>query len=95
MSVPFRYDPKNVCRTFRQMTNKIMKFDRYKDLRDDSKTLENEKNAKTTRVRLPDLPARISEIHIDDFIRFTYVILHISRDNSKMEEINKRPYTTE
>ena len=83
MSVPFRYDPKDVCRTFRQMTNEIKKFVGYKDLRDDSKTFKNEKNTRTTGVRLPDLPARISEIHIDDFLRFTYVILHISRYNLK------------
>ena len=63
------------------MTNEIKKFVGYKDLREDSKTLENEKNTRTTGVRLQDLSARISEIHIDDFLRFTYVILHISRDN--------------
>ena len=43
MSVPFRYDPKDVYQTFRQMTNEIMKFVIYKDRRHDSKTLKNGK----------------------------------------------------
>ena len=42
-----------------QTDDERKKFVGYKDLRDDSKTLENEKNARTTSVRLQVLPARI------------------------------------
>ena len=61
------------------MTNEIKNFVGYKDLRDDSKTLENEKNTRTTGDRLPVLPARLSEILIDDFLHFTRYFTYFTR----------------
>ena len=47
------------------------------------------KNTRTTGVRLPDLPARISQIHIDDSLHFTcffFCIFQVIIE--KLEEIN-------